>query len=159
MAYTLKISRVTKTILLYLLLMQKDMVQLENGLYILKMKLCLLLSLVHKAHSPDLFKGLQKDLSRVPGTPHPMRKIPDDVKSKRESLARQPTRRHLNYDVDEDEEEPNKENLDPKEDERRRAFLGYLLDRLAEDILQYQEQVLHDLADLRQKLGIRQSSL
>ncbi|ATQ38701.1 E4 [Gammapapillomavirus 22] len=157
MVYTLKISRVTKTTLLYLLLMQKDMVQLENGLYILKMKLCLLLSLVHKAHSPDLFKGLQKDVLRAPGTPHPMRKLPDDVKTKRESLARPP--RRLNYDVDEDEEETNKENLDPKEEERRKLFLGYLLDRLAEDILQYQEQVLQDLNDLRQKLGIRQSSL
>nr|AYA94759.1 MAG: E4 protein [Human papillomavirus] len=161
MVYILKTIMVTKHTLLSLLLMRKDMVLLENGLYIIKMKLCLLLLLVHKQHSPDLFKGLQKDLSRVPGTPHPARKTPDDVKLKRESLAR-PPRRHLTYDVDEDEEEnkeENKENQEPKDDERRRAFLGLLLDRLAEDILQYQEQVLHDLADLRQKLGIRHSSL
>nr|AYA94222.1 MAG: E4 protein [Human papillomavirus] len=157
MGCTLWISKETKTILLCLLLMQKGLVLLDNGQYILKMKLCLPLLLVHKNRSPDLFKGLPKDLSHLPGTPHPLRRLPDDVKQKRESLT-QPSRRRLHYEED-DEGEGNKENQDPKDDERRRALLGWLLDKWAEDIIQYQEQVLQDLNDLKQRLQIPRLSL
>nr|AYA93440.1 MAG: E4 protein [Human papillomavirus] len=137
--------------------MPKGMVQLDNGLCTIKMKLCLPLplSLAHQNRSPDLFKGLQRS-PPLPGTPHPHRKVPDERKQKRDDLARPPARRHLNYDQDDDEEEPNKENLDPKEEERRKVILGYLLDKWAEDILRYQEQVFQDLQDLKKRLGIPQ---
>ena len=122
------------------------------------MKLCLPLPplLVHQNRSPpDLFKGHQK-FPPPPGTPHPLRKAPDDKKLKREGLAQPPTsRRQLNYDEDDDEEE-NKENHDPKEEERRKTILEYLLNKWAEDIVLYQEQVLRDLADLKLRLQIPQ---
>nr|AYD41506.1 MAG: E4 protein [Human papillomavirus] len=156
MVYIMKINKEIKTTLLYFLLMPKGMVLLDSGLFIIKMKLCLPLPLlVHQTRSPDLFKGLQRS-PPPPGTPHPLRKLPDDKKQKRDDLARPPARRHLNYDQDDDEEDPNKENLDPKEEERRKLVLGYLLDKWADDILHYQDLVLQDLADLKKRLGIPQ---
>nr|AYA93521.1 MAG: E4 protein [Human papillomavirus] len=161
MDYILKIQMETKVIFFYLLMRPKSMVPVEDGLLDINMKLFLLLPLsaLHKGRSPNLLKDLSKDLSVPPGTPYPHRKLQDDRNKKREDLV-PPHRRHLTFD--DDDEEGNKENappqypLGPKEEERRRAILGYLLDKWAEDILWYQEQVFQDLKDLRQKLGIPQ---
>ena len=148
----------TKVILFYLHLKPKNMVLLENGQCIIKMKNSPLLPLVHKGRSPS---SLLKDLSAPPGTPFPSRRptLPDDTKTRREALTAQPPpRRRLQYDEDDDDQ--NKENqppdveLDPRDSERRKYLLQWILAKLAEDIQQFQDQVYHDLSDLRRKLGI-----
>ncbi|ATQ38494.1 E4 [Gammapapillomavirus 22] len=156
----LKMNMEIKVIFYYLLMRLKNMVPVEDGLLNINMKLFLLLPLsaLHKGRSPNLLKDLSKDLSVPPGTPYPHRKLQEDRNKKREDLV-PPHRRHLH--IDEDDEEANKENtpqypLGPKDDERRRAYLGYLLEKWAEDIIWYQEQVFQDLRDLKQKLGIPQ---
>ncbi|ATQ38172.1 E4 [Gammapapillomavirus sp.] len=112
-----------------------------------------LLSLAHKGNLPP---SLFKDQLPPPGTPLPVRKPLDGTRAKREALA-QPPRRPPTYDADDDDE--NKENLLP-EDERkgygRSQVLASLLQRLEEDLQQYQQEVLEELSVLRQKLGIPQ---
>ncbi|ATQ38501.1 E4 [Gammapapillomavirus 22] len=162
MVCILKIIMETNHIFNYLLLMHKHMVPVQDGQLSIKMKLFLLLPLlaVHKGRSPTLLKDLQRDLSAPPGTPFPHRKAQDERKLKREDLVPPPHRRHLRYDDDDDD--TNKENLppqypfDPKEEDRKRLVWGYLLQKWADDIAWYQEQVLKDLHDLKQKLGIPQ---
>ncbi|ATQ38446.1 E4 [Gammapapillomavirus 18] len=159
---TLRMQMGTKVILCYLQQMPKDMVLLENGQYIIKMKQFLPLLLVHKGRSPPL----PKDQSVPPGTPFLPRRVslPDDVRLRREALTaphHQHPRRRLQYD--EDEEEPNKENLPPevvdqerRDNDRKKFLLQYLLTKLEEEIQLFQEQILHDLSDLRKKLEIPQ---
>nr|AYA93749.1 MAG: E4 protein [Human papillomavirus] len=162
MGCILKMNMETNHISNYLLLMHKHMVPVEDGQLNIKMKLFLLLPLlaVHKGRSPTLLKDHQRDLSAPPGTPFPHRKLQDERNKKREDLALPSSRRHLRYDDDEDD--TNKENLppidpyDPKEEDRKKLVWGYLLQKWAEDIAWYQEQVLKDLHDLKQKLGIPQ---
>ncbi|ATQ38703.1 E4 [Gammapapillomavirus 22] len=136
--------------------MPLHMVLLDNGLYIIKMKLFLILPLLalHKNRSSDFLKGHQGDTSLPPGTPFPLKRVPDEKKTKREELARPPPR--TRYEVDDDE---NKENLPPErnDDECKKSLVQYLLDKWAEDITWYQQEVLHDLNDLQKKLGIPQS--
>ncbi|ATQ38515.1 E4 [Gammapapillomavirus 22] len=163
MDYILKIIVEKKITFCYLPLMQKHMVPVEDGLLNIKMKQFLLLPLLpvhNKGRSPTLLKDHQRDLSAAPGTPFPFRKQQEERKLKRDDLI-PPPRRHLRYDDDEDES--NKENVappqypyGPKDEERRKASLGYLLEKWAEDIIWYQEQVLKDLNDLKLKLGIPQ---
>nr|AYA93562.1 MAG: E4 protein [Human papillomavirus] len=133
------------------------MVPQENGLYIIKIKLFLLLLLaLLKPRSPDLFKGPPGELSAPPGTPYPSRKHLDDKKAKREELAR-PPQRHLRYDDDEEDPQSNKENLPPpdrSDADWRKTLLQSLLDKLAADILRCQEDILQDLNDLKQRLRI-----
>nr|AYA93638.1 MAG: E4 protein [Human papillomavirus] len=135
-------------ILLCLLQMWKDLVPQDVGLCTLKIKL-FLLSLAHQG------LPLLKDLSLPPGTPSPPRKpLPDGTRAKREALARRP--RPPRYDADDDEE--NKENL-PQDDDRKgyeKHILESLLQRLEEDLTLYQEEVLHELNALRQRLRIPQ---
>nr|AYA94718.1 MAG: E4 protein [Human papillomavirus] len=157
MVYIMKIRMETKIIFSYLLLRLKHMVKEKDGLLNINMKLFLLLPLLAalKNRSSTLFKDLQKDLSAPPGTPYPNRRHQDDKKARREELVL-PPRRHLQYD---EEDEENKENLpppDPKDEERRKAILSYLLEKWAEDIIWYQDQVLRDLSALKLKLGIPQ---
>ena len=153
----------TKVTLFSLHQSPKNMVLLENGLCIIKMKHCPLLLLVHKGRSPS---SLLKDPSLLPGTPFLTRRptAPDDIKARREALTanpQQPPRRRLQFDYD--DEETNKENQPPdvqdqgpREGERRKLLLQYLLERLEEDIQAFQDQVSHDLNDLRKRLGILQ---
>ena len=159
----LRMQTGTKVILLCLHQMPKDMVLLENGQYIIKMKQFLPLLLVLKGRSPP---SLLKDQSVPPGTPFLPRRVslPDDTRAKRELLTahhHQPPRRRLQYD--EDEEDPNKENTPPevveqerRDNERKKFLLQYLLTKLEEEIQLFQEQILHDLNDLRKKLEIPQ---
>ena len=139
--------------------MLRHMVPQENGLYIIKITLFLLLLLaLLKTRSPDLFKGPPGELSAPPGTPYPHRKHQEDKKAKREELARPPTR-HQRYDEDDDDPQVNKENLPPQDRndaDWREKLLQYLLDKLAADILQCQEQIFQDLSDLKQRLRIPQ---
>nr|AVN89949.1 E4 protein [Human papillomavirus]AYA93803.1 MAG: E4 protein [Human papillomavirus] len=134
--------------------MPKDMVQQDSGQCYIKMKLFLILPLLalHKPRSPDFLKGRHGDTSAPPGTPFPLRKVPDDKKAKRDELA-QPPRRHQ---FEPDDDENNKENLPPErnDDDCKKSLVQSLLDKWAEDIIWYQQEVLRDLNDLKLKLGI-----
>nr|AYA93810.1 MAG: E4 protein [Human papillomavirus] len=153
MDFTLMTLQAKEIILHCLLLMLKGLAPQDTGLLILKMKL-FLLSIVHKGHLPT---SLLKDPLLPPGTPYPGRKHTpaDATKEKRESLA-QPPRRPPNYDVDDDDE--NKENHPPDDDRKGygKSVVESLLRRLEEDLQLYQEEVLHELNDLRRKLEIPQ---
>nr|AYA94570.1 MAG: E4 protein [Human papillomavirus] len=155
----LMIIQMKDNTLLCLLLTLTDIVQLENGLLNLKMKL-FLLSLAHKGHlPPSLFKDTSPPPGTPPRTPLTVRKPPpaDETRAKREALA-QPPHRRQNYDGDDDEDE-NKENHPIDEGRKgyaRRHLLQSLLERLEEDLQVYQEEVLRELNDLRQTLGIPQ---
>nr|AYA94516.1 MAG: E4 protein [Human papillomavirus] len=132
--------------------MWKDLVPQDNGQCTLKMKLFLLL-IAHKDHLPP---SLFKDLSVPPGTPFPQRKpTADGTKAKREALAQPP--RRPRYDAD-DDEETNKENRPPDYDRKGygRLAVASLLQKLEEELLQYQEEVLQELSALRERLGIPQ---
>ena len=144
----------SETIFNCLLQTWTDLVPQDSGLCILKIKL-FLLSLAHKGLPPSLPSSLLKDLSAPPGTPSPPRKPPPDgTRARREALAQPP--RPPRYDADDDDE--NKENHPPDDDRKGygRHILESLLQRLEEDLLLYQEEVLHELSVLRQKLGIPQ---
>nr|AYA94402.1 MAG: E4 protein [Human papillomavirus] len=141
----------TEIILHCLLQMWKGLVPLDSGLFILNMKL-FLLSLAHKGLPPP---SLFKDLLPPPGTPSPARKAATEgIRARREALAQPPHRPR--YEPDDDDE--NKENLPPEDDRKGygRSIVESLLQRLEEDLIQYQEEVLRELSGLRQKLGIPQ---
>nr|AYD41535.1 MAG: E4 protein [Human papillomavirus] len=157
MASIMKILVETKITLLYLQQMHKRMVPQASGQCIIKIKLFLLFLLAsHKARSPDLFKGPPRDTSAPPGTPFPFRKHQDEKKAKREELV-PPPRPHLRYDEDDEEPTNNKENIPPNDrnvDDWKKPLVQYLLDKWAQDIIYYQEEVLRDLHALKQRLEI-----
>ena len=140
--------------------MHRLMVPQENGLYIIKIKLFLLLLLaLLKPRSSDLFKGPPGELSAPPGTPYPSRKHPEDKKAKREELAQPPRHHHLRYDEDDDDPQANKENLQPRDKsdaDWRKTLLQSLLEKLEADILQCQQEIFQDFSDLKQRLRIPQ---
>nr|AYA94766.1 MAG: E4 protein [Human papillomavirus] len=120
------------------------------------MKLFLPLSPVPTGRNPYHLKPP----SVPPATPFPHRKptLPDDTKVKREALAvHPPSRRRLQYDEDEEKENtpPSESPQDRRDDDRKQQLLGSLLQKWAEDIEVFQQQVLQDLQDLRLRLGIQ----
>ncbi|AEM24639.1 hypothetical protein [Human papillomavirus 141] len=139
----------------YFTKMLVDMATLENGLLTIKMNKFFLPLLV--ALLGGLYLNPRIPPSIPPPTPRPKRKTEEEKFNRRRQDLAQP-RDHQRGDNDDDEEE--KENRPPeKEDEDLRDvedLIQLLLKKLERAIDQYQQQVFHELTDLKQRLRIRQ---
>nr|AEX31133.1 E4 protein [Human papillomavirus] len=164
MAFIMRNQEETECITSCLRQTQQGMERLANGLCSLKIKLFLPLYLVHPGRNPPF---LSKVPSVPPATPYTHRRgstseIQDPTKAKRETLAAPPgPRRKLRFDHDDDDEKENQrppleKTPEPRDEDEpgRWSVLRYLLEKWEADIEVFQHQVLHDLQDLKLKLGI-----
>ncbi|AEM24604.1 hypothetical protein [Human papillomavirus 136] len=138
----------------YLKRMLIDMDKQECGLLMLKISKFFLPLLV--ALLGGLYLNPRATGPNPPSTPRLKRRSEEDRFLKKRQDLVQP-RHHLKEDNDDDEEE--KENRPPIRDDDElkdvEELLTLLLRKLGKAIDQYQQQVLQELSDLKQRLGIR----